>query len=146
MWKNNCRWSFPAVAMTLAVGLAAGAAPTADAHMAHRLRGHVLSAFLEDCSLTFPFCAVHGKVVVRNNRPLGTGPVRVCVGVDVFTASGVDLSVEPPSPGGQAVARVRPQHAVTTTYRSVFNASAGVADRARVVHVHRHVAEGGTQC
>ncbi|MFC7724887.1 hypothetical protein ACFQW6_07205 [Nocardioides sp. GCM10028917] len=115
---------------------------------AHPQRGLAASILTNEVSCVEDiFCAIEGRVRVWNNRPAGTAPIVICVGVDVHTAEHQSLSFEPPLPGGQAVIRLRPGRNGVADYRTVFDDS-GPAHHVHVTHVHRHVVHGfgGQQC
>jgi hypothetical protein len=142
------KWStvigVPLIALLLTIVSAAPAA----AHNQRRLSATILSNRVLCDELTYPYCAVEGKVRIRNNNPRGSGRIVICVGIDVHTKGHRSLSVEPPLPQGQATITLRPRKSGVTKYRTVFNASAGAAHHVHVTHVHKHVVHGaaGRQC
>jgi hypothetical protein len=131
----------------LALVVSTGFAQPAAAHNQRRLSAKIVSAQVACDQLTYPYCSVEGKVRIKNKRAKGTKPIVICVGIDVHTKKHKSLSVEPPLPGGQAVAYVKRGKSKVTTYRTVFDASGGTADHVHVTHVHKHVFHtGGKQC
>ena len=122
--------------------------PTAaEAHAQPGLSATVLGVQVS-CPFSDRICVAEGRVRVNNRRPLGTGAIVICVGVDVHTPGHRSLSLEPPLPGGQAVIRLRPGRSGIAAYRTVFDAAAGVANHVHVTHVHKHIVHGpsGRQC
>ncbi len=98
------------------------------------------------CDFGGPICRAEGRVRVTNNRRPGTGAVATCVGIEAHTASHRNLSIEGPSEWGQAVATVRPGRSRTTTFKTVYDESAGPIDHVHVIHTHRHLVQGGRAC
>ena len=129
------------VIVVLVTGLVFGATAPGEAHRAHNLKGRIVSQFAEDCAAHARRCAWVGDVLVVNNRAPGTGPLRICVGIDVYTDSHNNLS-SGTSLHGQAMVTLRPGHRVTAEYRAVYKVAHSRAVKVQVHHLH----PAGTPC
>ncbi len=123
-----------------------GASP-ASAHRQRHLAATILSVEAVCDEELYPYCRAEGLVKITNGRSKRTRKIAICVGIEVHTEDEQNLSYEPPTPHGQAIAVVRPGRSETVSYRAGFNAEAGVADHVHVMHVHKSVVhDGGEQC
>lgn len=98
------------------------------------------------CDFGGPICRAEGHARISNNRPRGSGKVAICVGIEMHPSSHRNLSLEPLTVSGQAVALVGPGRSKTTTFKTVFNEASGLADHVHVVHAHKHAVHGGRMC
>lgn len=127
---------FPVIALT----------GTADAHEASGLDAAIVGSTEVVCDFGPPICRAEGRVRIFNNRRRGSGPIVICVGIKMHTADHRNLSLEPPTASGQAIATVRPGESKLTTYKTVFSMASGTPHHVHVKHTHKHISLGGQMC
>jgi hypothetical protein len=134
-------------ALFAATAMLAGSGHTpAHSHEERGLDAGIVGTTTVFCDFGGPICRAEGRVRATNDRARGTGPVVFCIGIEMHTAAHRNLSLEPPTVAGQAVTTVRPGRSRTTSFKTVYDESAGRIDHVHVVHTHRHVVQGGRTC
>ncbi len=113
-------------------------APTAEAHEESGLVSRFVGGWQGTCDISPRICRAEGLVRIYSDRRPGSGALAICVGIQMHTANHRNLSLEPRTVHGQAVARVRPGRSKLATYKTVLDNSRGTPDHVHVVHTHAH--------